>query len=680
MTELKTQYASAQTASSNNPVLPNLPPVPANPIQEKEEKSTATGMNKLTVSIVKGLKKASKAIDDVYYGKPDAARKVKVGMIKLGNPLDFGLKPLIDLLASIDLCNIINSALNASPKSKPIDPKNKPQQNSPFGKIKYDIQNFAYIIQKIIDKYYSKHGSVDSLSSKIALENVITEISQNISLLLDSELLTDPLITSAFPQIKIFENYFDNALGFYNRYSNVRSLPFNEVQKIIKIINKTKTTCAAIQALDSPASLISLADSFMDDKIAKQIQKLNKLIDPKKIQSVIKSIINTCKKLQNIINTVLRVITLLQQVLKIITIIAFVIKNIRWFLKALPIPNVFTVAGITTTLSSAEGELKSTGDKFLDRVVEINTIFQSIINILKSLTIKLLGIISGCRLIILNLQNCGESPTDDLINEFTEVVDNLQATNDKLIEIVKKYEDGKQNKQRRFGDFNIKILTEQLVDEGISLKRRYGIALDKYEIIAVQSTPTFASDDNIIIDEVKLLLISKKLVGKKLSFLSPTELSIYEEAFNILGDGSEIPIDLPSSDQESPDNEDDESEDGLGLNAFMNKLKGGKRLRKRMKKMLANHKRTLADNISKSNPNSKIAKKTEQAALQDEIDVLKIKIKDWKDKIAAIILPPSLINAILITKLKKDISKAEDEIKKKEQQIKSLQLPNYKNR
>ena len=36
------------------------------------------------------------------------------------------------------------------------------------------------------------------------------------------------------------------------------------------------------------------------------------------------------------------------------------------------------------------------------------------------------------------------------------------------------------------GNYNIEIVTEQIVDEGINLKRRYGIAIGSDNIIAVQ--------------------------------------------------------------------------------------------------------------------------------------------------------------------------------------------------
>ena len=68
--------------------------------------------------------------------------------------------------------------------------------------------------------------------------------------------------------------------------------------------------------------------------------------------------------------------------------------------------------------------------------------------------------------------------------------------------------------------------------------RRYGIALDINGILAAQSTPTFASDDNIIIQEVKLILASKGLIPNLPSPLSIAELNILENALAFLEDDS----------------------------------------------------------------------------------------------------------------------------------------------
>ena len=156
----------------------------------------------------------------------------------------------------------------------------------------------------------------------------------------------------------------------------------------------------------------------------------------------------------------------------------------------------------------------------------------------------------------------------------------------------------------RFGDYNIEIVTEQVVDEGINLRRRFGIARGTDGIIAVQSTPTFASLDQIIINEVKVLLVSKGFVKSDLSGLSVEEVGLLLEAAQYLEEGSinteslsispDVSIDIP---------EEDAAE--LGLQSFVNNLPGGKKLRKKMRSVLEKQKAALDSDIKAADPNSK---------------------------------------------------------------------------
>jgi hypothetical protein len=87
---------------------------------------------------------------------------------------------------------------------------------------------------------------------------------------------------------------------------------------------------------------------------------------------------------------------------------------------------------------------------------------------------------------------------------------------------------------------------------------------------------------------------------------------------------------------DAPDNENEEI--GLGLNAFANNLPGGKRLRKRMRKMMASSLQNLGKDLKSTDPsgkytNSIVTKKTAEAN-KLEIDNLKDQIKDWQKEIA----------------------------------------------
>jgi len=191
----------------------------------------------------------------------------------------------------------------------------------------------------------------------------------------------------------------------------------------------------------------------------------------------------------------------------------------------------------------------------------------------------------------------------------------------------------------------------------LSIKRRFGIALDGKKNKVVQSTPTYASDDTIIINEVKLLLSAGGYTNKSLTGISSSDMAILIEGMANLGD-PDITLDdidftsILDSGLDAPDNENEEN--GLGLNAFMNNLPGGKKLRKRMRKQMAASAKNLGKDLKSTDPsgkytNSIITKKNAEAN-KLEIANLKDDIKDWQKEIALASITAGPVGAAVIIK------------------------------
>jgi hypothetical protein len=290
-------------------------------------------------------------------------------------------------------------------------------------------------------------------------------------------------------------------------------------------------------------------------------------------------------------------------------------------------------------MASAENKLTRAADTFLKRLSEINSILSNIYYLVQDISIKIGNIIEIINLIKLNLESCDPGVVDQqIINDLSSISTSLQDTKKLLDDFVKTYDDNKKKTNTTYGGYTIVILIEEVVDDAISLRRRYGVALDKSQVKIVQSTPTFASDDQIIIQEVKLLLRSKNLVPDSKLSLTPTEVSVLEESLNFLEDPS-IDIDEePEFDDgmDEPDNEDEEG-DTLGLNAFVSKLKRGKRLRRRMRRKMAEAKIKLAQELAKSDKGGKftsgLVKKQRIGAIEDAIKAERVLISEKQDEI-----------------------------------------------
>ena len=198
------------------------------------------------------------------------------------------------------------------------------------------------------------------------------------------------------------------------------------------------------------------------------------------------------------------------------------------------------------------------------------------------------------------------------------------------------YNDQQTKSESQFGKYAIKIVTEQVVDEGINLRRRYGIARDTNGYIVVQSTPTFASLDLIIINEVKALLVSKGLVSSNLSSLSSEDQVTILEAARFLGE-DEIGLDnieLSGSDIQTIEEQDSE----LGINTFINNLPGGRALRKRIRDKMINNASKLGSDLKSTDPGGKFSsgliQQQESQTNKLEIQNLEDSIDGWKKEVA----------------------------------------------
>jgi len=661
-------------------------------LKESNGGTTAEGLNKLTAIFVGYVKIADKYFDRAVYGNPEAGDSTKF------KPLDYGILPLINLLASVDFCALASYVINQIPGGKKFNPNDKSQQKTTLGRRKWQLQYAAYKIQGYIDDFYGGAEEVtnpknpDNISK---LQKTIIKIVEEINQITTAtdDLFNDPTLNDTFPQLSTYSNYINVATSFFNQYTDPRNLPNEDIQKILKYIDKTKAICILIQGLETPANLISLADTILGGKVAEAIQKLNKIIDPKKIESVVRDIQKGASKLNKVVQQILQVISKARSIVQIVTVVVKVLKIIINFLLLLPLPSIFATVGIHMTIAEAKEKLKKAVAFIMDRIKEINTILSAITYFFTKRSLQLGEIINGLQVIIINLQNCDSITPEDKVNpqensmisNLNQAITGLIKSKDEMDSFVENYETNKTKRTRRSGEYTIEILKEEVVDEGISLRRRYGVALDINQVVVAKSTPTFATNDNVIIEEVKLLLPKKTglaNVQNMISALSPDEFTILEEASNYLNTEDE-PVDVSieidkNEDAEDPDSEDDDTETGLGLQSFMNKLKGGKKLRKRMHREMAKSKRKVADDMKKANPNAPSTKKTELDASKSELIVLKDKLKTTNDKLKATVAAAaaSVVGAAayipLIRLLRKQIKELENAITQKIKDIKKI--------
>ena len=592
------------------------------------------GFEKIVNTIGDGITKFQISLEDIFEGKPG---KPTPSGSRHNNPLDYGLIPLVRDISSIDLCNIFTHLINKAPKFKPFVPKEASSKSG--SKDKPDIANTsappkplfinqlefvqqqAYEVQLLIDNFYSSYGNINNIQSRLALTGLIQRIGDILSLAGETNsalqtALSNAQLNKTFPQLSVFSNFFNNANGFFSRFTDLRSVPQKDIQKIISYVDKIRSICVAIQGLDSLAAIVQLGDTFLNGQISQDIAKLNKLVKPERLIPTLKSIQQTCVNIQNICKVIIGYIGFGQTLIRILTsIVDFFNKFKSLILLILPIPNIFTSVGVTNTLSDVTQDKVTKGiNNFISRLNQINQVLYIMIGLVDYILIKIDEIIGYIQIMIINLESC-KNADPSVTQDLKKAIKDLENSRTILSDFKKNYEKNKNAKNTTYGDkvnqYKIDVLTEQLTDPAIQLKRRYGVALDKYGAVVVESTPTFASDTSIIVGEVKLLLVSKGLVNTGMSQLSSYDINTINESLNFLDDPNisfdmeNFNLDITNTGSMDDPNNENEDTPGLNLNAFINKLPGGKKLRKRMRAMMLKTLQDSSKSMNKGNvPNS----------------------------------------------------------------------------
>jgi hypothetical protein len=554
-------------------------------------KGAAKTFNALWKKMLKSLRDMA---TQFLLGKKGAKRGAKSN-----NPLDLGLLYLTALLASLDLCSIIQTIQNLANQipGSGFNPKADPPPNDPLWK----IQKKAYDIQVLIDAFETAYAVTADPASQIS--NLIRTVAPELIELGGPNYLGDETIKSTFPQTSQFNNFIEDSVQWLSDRVTISNADKENIDKFRTKIAVVRQTCVIIQGLSSPASVVALALRALPPETYNAIDKLGvDNIDPAKLNRVVSQIAGVIKPIIAILKEIVRLLRSLQALIRILIIIVKIFKIILNFLLILPIPNMTTTAGVTTTQAAKYQRLLKKSEIIIKILNSINKIVSIIASLLEGVTAAIDLLISNLRQIVDNLMSCdrnSDQARDPLMISIQNDILALEQSNNEIKDFTKNYRNNQSTKNKTYFGYTIEILDEKIADPAVQATvrpRRFGIAIDGGGITVVQTTATFASDDNIIISEVKLLLIQKNLLKNQASLFSDADLAIITQSMTILGNNNITLDDITDENYlDSPNNEDEN--DGLGLNAFINKLKGGKKLRERIRKSMSESRDKLKSDL-----------------------------------------------------------------------------------
>ena len=559
------------------------------------------GLEKVIALIARFIINAQSSVIGFLYGKFQRQDSTN----PITRALDKGILNILNEIAGVDFCNLINYALSKTPGGKPFDPKKDAPSESQLERSKWALQKTAYDIQTYIDRYYKSYSDTLNPPSKQALYDLIQQVSQGIQNITGpSGLLNNGELKTSFPELSVASNFLQDTLGFFNQYTDLRQIPNQDLRKIIDKIDRIRFYCVAIQGLNSPSAAVNFADNLTGGRLQEEIAKINKIITPNKLIPLLKNILKTANNINSIALKVLQYIATGRVIIKILVLLIRVFDVIKAFFTNNPVPAMYLPLGPILKFSNTlEQRIEESGKKkSVKRLRQIDAVLGLIASFVSILIAGMFDIIQKLNVILLNLESC-DNIDDELKQEIQDTINNLSNSVNQLQDFLDRYNQAESTRERSFGEYTIEIVTEQIVDEGINIRRRFGIARNNSNIIVVQSTPTFASLDLIIINEVKVLLVSGGFVNIGLSTLDAEETVAVSDALRYL-DTNDINLSDIEITQQDIDVLNDEN-DSLGLQSFLNNLPGGKKLRKKVRQAFATYSQNSAQNLKNTDPNSK---------------------------------------------------------------------------
>ena len=283
----------------------------------------------------------------------------------------------------------------------------------------------------------------------------------------------------------------------------------------------------AIGSIDSLQGAVNLLN------LQKQIEKLQQILDPAKLIPTLKKILQVARSINQAGLQVLKVISFAKTIVKLLQTVIRVIRIIIKLFNKLPLPNMFTVHGVTATLESAKNAVdkKATGlTKILNQIARLlNIVYEFVTFLLEKIQI----IIRELQKLLLQLEGCQQLKNNPIVEEIKVTLTALQKTQAQLQEFADNYSrvTAGDIKTLKIPGYTLSILEEQVVDEGVRFTRRRAVAYSDNGILVAQGDLTFSTNYRVILEELRLKLINQGLITQD------TALGIDDQIlFSNLGD------------------------------------------------------------------------------------------------------------------------------------------------
>lgn len=586
--------------------------------------NSAKGAESKIIVLTKSIEKIRSRINIIYQGEPYKDSGIKFpGNKKRTN----GIIPILLELNQIDFCNLTNYILNKISFGNVDNPIGTEKT---INILQEKCKNYIKVIDSILSDQSVLFDQTIKINSKVrVLENVtglnyevgdifevtdveldIVKLNKNKFEIINTKakqailnlrdftqeiksIIDDPEVISLVPQLTQGNNFITDFLGKLDKYSTLESIPNEDLQKILKKLRDLRSILTLIVGIQSIGDAIAAAQTLSGVNIQGQIDKIQKSLDVSRIIPIIKKITNIVDNINQQGQKVLKYIKLALIYVKLGTVLLKVFKAIIKLFKRLPLPLKFLMFGKATRMNATWMDAVKKIDDAIDRLDQLSKLIELIYSFVQDLIIKLQNINKLLQTLQNNLEICENTQDSPILEEVKNARSRLTQTISDLQEFTKNYDQAINNNLNIYGGFILEIQEEEIVDEGVKYKRRRGVAFDANGILVAQTDLTFATDTNIILEELKLKLQNSGQIQ------SPGSAGSGFPDLDQLTEDITIDFDFIDQDEEEEDEESKEIQQEL--DTVLDSIKNLPKLRRRVREKVQKQVQVFKEEIQQGN-------------------------------------------------------------------------------
>lgn len=546
-----------------------------------------------------------------------------------------GIYGVLDALLSVDLCQVLTYVYDTANLKK--TPRPEPPW-TPGQKRLYELQDTLKVVQGYVDTYLaysdriissytaaelgSQQGTVEGVGgTDVTRYNtffLMRAVLDTLGPVLAAEdgLLSaeDKALLQTVPTLTQNTTLLDDLLGTFRKYTDYRQIRVEDLDFLQKKITTLRAVCVTVQALDF-RSAAAVIGNVLNRDIRSQVQRLQKSINPTQIVPTLKTINTGVRTFIRVGRQVQGIVTRGQFLIKLGLLLYKVFKFILIFIGLIPVSGVFMTVGGQTKIQDAKNQAKDETDGVMRVLRAVNALLQVATDFIRYVLANANEIAVRLERLLETLKGCEAVSDSEVIKQLDDTVKDLKNLQEELAAYITKYDSKTDATNTTFGGYDIRVIDEEVVETTVRAKRRRGIALDLNGAIVVSSDLTFATNTAVIVEEVKQKLVAAGLVRPDLGVVDGANLQIISTSLTYLDNNDILETDLTIS-QETLNllkldaTESVGNDQGTGLNAFINNLPGGKKLRESTKSVMTALKADVTSKIDREKAASNEAFRT----------------------------------------------------------------------